>query len=425
MRQTINKSSELCGCRRNGLFLLECDNTSPASLFWRGVATGLSEGQARLTGSALEDLNGGTSEDTEHDVTHDFGYAANTDKQCAKVVFELGVDAFHGRALFESPSCSWFHGDFFSSTRIGVDDGNVSELLGVGTNFLCIEGGIHQVIADHWDALMTHLRQGDGNLRVMERCGSKDSADRNISVDDVQMEFITDPRVFEALSIFLGTAVTYSGQIEEVFGQGTFQLQLQAFEWDGFNDLSFARTTPFFWSCWNGFGIGNWFFTCGNCRGITADVTNHHIAQVFFNHGFMDLLGQMKLGEVGKRAGESGFRRNLGECFPTDETAQARTVFEVVKEGSVGSEIPNGFRNESFGNRESVFWFSSNEYPPKGAHKTFDIGEFDDCNEALAFIGKNADFILQHREELALDDKSSGGKAHEKRPNWLLTMSNL
>ena len=418
----------LCGSqvfRRNGRFSPEFDNTATTSRVRREVATGFATREGTLSRQTLEKLDCGTGEDAKHEMTHHFGSAANTDKHGTEVIFDLGVDSFHRSALLESSSSGRFEGDFFSTTWVWVDDRNMAELSGKSSDFLCVVGGVHQVITDSRETLITHLSQWDGNLGVVDGGRSKNGTDGDIAVDDVQMEFITDPRFFEALGIFLGAAVTDSGQVEEVFCQGTIQLQLQTFGWDGFDDLSFAWTAPFFWSYRNGFGIGNWFFTSRNCSGVTADVTNHHIGQVIFDHGFMDFLGQMEISEVGKGTAEGGFRWDFADTIPAAKPTQGRTALEVIDEGTGGSKIPNKFGNESFGDWESVFWFSSNEYPPKGSHKTFDVGEFDNCNETFAFVGKDSDFIFQHGEELALDNKSRGGKAHKKTPNWLLTIRDI
>lgn len=418
----------LCGVQvfcRNGRFSSEFDNTATASHVRRKVATGFATRKGCLSRQTVEELDCGTGEDSKHEMAHYFGCTANTNKHGAEVIFDLGVDSFHRRALLESSSRGRFEGDFFSTPWVWVDDRNMAELSGKSSDFLCVVGGIHQIVTDSQETLITHLSQWDGNLGIVDGGRSKNGTDGDIAVDDVQVEFVTDPRFFKTLGIFLGAAVTVNGQVEEVFCQGTLQLQLQTFGWGGFDDLSFARTSPFFGASWNGIRFGDRFFTSRNGSGITADVTDNHMAQVIFDHGFMNFLGQVKFSEVSKRTGEGGFGRNLGQSFPTDETAQARTILEIVNEGSVGSEIPNGFCNESLGDREAVFGFASDERPPKGSHKTFDIGEFDDRNEALAFIRKNADFIFQHGEELALDDKSSGGKAHKKLSNWLLTIRGL
>ena len=132
-----------------------------------------------LPRQALKDLERGAGQNAEHQVAHDLGRTSDADEECAEVVFELGVDPFRSRALFETSRGRRVHGDFFTAAWIEVNDGNMSELSAKGVNFFGVVSGVHEVV-EAGNPLPAHLSQGDGHLRVVEGSGGEDGADRNI-----------------------------------------------------------------------------------------------------------------------------------------------------------------------------------------------------------------------------------------------------
>ena len=135
---------------------------------------------------------------------------------------------------------------------------------------------------------------------------------------------------------------------------------------------------------------------------------------MFLDHGGMNFLWQMELGEGGKSAGEGGFGGDRGDGVPTAESAQGGGVFQIIQEGAGGGEIPDYFGDESLGQWQAIFGFAADERPLEWRHEAFGMAECHDAHETLFLIGKRSDFLFEHGEELALDDKSGGGKAHKK-----------
>lgn len=424
MRQNVQRFSGEQVSGQNEWYLPELKQTAAMRHIGRGVETEFSvrnEGSARQT---LEKLEGGAGQDAEHEVAHDFGRATDADKEGAKVVFELGVDALDGTALLEAARGGRIHGDFFGSSRIEINDGDMSKLAGEGMDFFGVVSGVHEVVTNV-DKFSGLLSQGDGHLGVMKRGGSQDGADGDVPVSHVQMEFVTDPGFGEALGVALAAVVAARGQVGQVLDQGTLRLKLQPSELFGFKRLIFGGTTSLLGDFRRRHGFGGRLFAGGDGGGITADVSHQGVPQVFLDHGGVDFFRQMGLGESGKGAGEGGFGGDLADSFPATESAQGRTVLEVVQEGASGGEIPDIFGDESFGDGESVLRFGANEFPSEGGHETFDPGEFDDCNKTSLLSGKFSDFFFQHGEELALEDESSGGEAHKKSSDGCLTLIDL
>ena len=416
--------------------------TPSARHFRRKSDGGFFRGNGPLPRQPLKDLQRGTGQNSEHQVAHDFGRATNTDEKRTKVVFELGVDPLNRTALFETLRGSRVHGDFLAATRIGIDDGDMSELSAKGMDFFGIVSGVHEVVAIV-NQFLSLLSQGDRPLGVTCLCqhgrqveggGSQDGADGNVPVGNVQMEFVANPRFGEALGVALATVVAERRQIGEIFGQGSLRLNLQPAELFGFKRLVFGGTAslPGNFCCENGFGRR--LFAGGDRGGVTADVSHQGGAQVFCDHGGMNFFRQMKAGEGGEGTGEGGFRGNQADGFPAAEPSQGRTIFEIIQEGSRGGEIPDGFGNERLGQRQAtrlpsggqVFGFTSNERPLKGGHETLRMAEADDLDEALLLVGKRPDLLFQHGEELALNDEGGGDElVHKKTPKRFLTIVSL
>lgn len=375
----------------------------------------------RLPRQTLKDLDSGTSQNPKHEMAHHLNRAAYADKQGAEVVFELRIDPLRSGALFESLGGGWIHGDFFAPARIGIDDGNVTYLTTKGVNFFGVVSGIHQIV-ETGNPLLAHLGQWDGHLKVVERSGGQNRTDRNVSIDDIQVEFVTDPGFLETLRVAFDASVTENWQICQVFGEGTLWLEFQASEFLRLNDLAFGRATSFF----PGFGFRNRFggglFSDGNSRGVPTDMTNEFGATTFVNHGSMNFFRQTGLCEGGKGTGKGGFGGDLRFGVPTTEASQGRGVFQVIQESAGGRKIPDCFGDEGLGQRQTIFRFATDERPLKRRHETLRMAEFDDLNELLLLLGKGTDFFFQHGEELGLDDEGSCDEvAHKKTPKKVLT----
>lgn len=395
-------------------FAVKWDNTDPVSCVLLIELGGFFKSKKILPRQTVEELNGGASQDAKHQMAHDFSSATDADKERAEIVFKLGVDALDGTALLETLRARRVHWDFFCSSRIEVNDGNMSELSGKGVDFFGVVSGVHEVV-EIGDARLSQLCQGDRRLGVVEGGGSQDSTDGQIPIDDIKMEFVAVPRFGEALCVALATVVAKRGQIGQILGQGSLRLKLQSSELFGFKRLIFCRTS----SLPGNFRYGKRFscglFASGNRGGITADMSHEFGSKILLNHGGMDFLRQMKISEGGKGTGEGGFGGDFRGGFPSTESAQGRTVLEVIQESASGGEIPNGFGNERLGHRQAIFGFCADKFPLKRSHEALRMTEVCYLDEALFFIRKRTDFLLQHGEELALDDEGGGGKVVHKK----------
>lgn len=397
-------------------FWAEFDNTLSVDYLRSMSLDGFPEAKAPLPGQSLKKLDGSIGQDSEHEMTHDFSCTPDANKESSEIILESAVDSLGGGALFETLCGGRIHGDFLAAPRIKVNDRNMSEAFGKLSDLVGIVGSIHQIV-ETIDPFVRDLSQRDGDLRIVEGSGGEYGADGQVSIHDIEVKFVTDPSFGEALGVALATVITAHGQISQIFSQGALRLELQTGGRFGWKRLIFGWAPPFL----GRLNHRGWFwsrlFARRDCGRITADMSDDFTFQIFLNHGGMNFFRQTEECEVGKGAGEGGFGGDLRSGFPTAESAQGGTIFQIVQQGAGGGEIPDCFGDEGLCQRQAILRFATDEYPLKRGHEAFGVTEFHDLDQALFLVGERADFFFEHGKELALDEEGGGGEVHKKLQN--------
>lgn len=364
-----------------------------------------------------KDLDGGTRQNTKHEVAHHFECSANSDVVSTEVVFELGVDAFGGGTLFETLSLGRIERDFFLTSGVGVNDGNMSKAGDEITDLDGVIGGIGKFVENGVQALRAHLSQRNGDLGIMNRSGSEDGADGNISINYIQMKFASAPSVFEAFGIFLTPMVASIGQVDDVFFQGTVGLEIEAFWSGGWNDFSLLGTTPFAFGLF-GSGVlrfGSGFFPDFNGGGISTEVKVDLRSEIGFDQDLMDTLWEMEECKISESPAESGFGGDLTGEIPSADATEGMVAFEKIDQSVGGGNIPNGFCDKSFCHGKTIGRFGADEFPSERSHEVFELGEFENQDQIFLVLGERADMFTDKGEKfLELEARLEGcGGGHK------------
>src|SRR6266496_3858001 len=114
-----------------------------------------------------------------------------TDSQVAEpeLVLQAAVSSLRCRALIVATGARFVHRrKDYASARIGVDDGNMSELFTDRAYPFSVIGCVHQVVeGDRSFGGSAHHRYG--NLAVVKGGGGRDDVQRNAAVRPVDMRF--------------------------------------------------------------------------------------------------------------------------------------------------------------------------------------------------------------------------------------------
>ena len=129
---------------------------------------------------------------------------AHSNVTTAVVIFQVRVNALGAGSLLVAVLFGGIHFLFHSAaSEVVVDERNMAEPAAVGVDFFGVVGRVHEVV-ETGDAHRAHLRERNRRLRVVQGSRSKDARDRDVALDDVEVELEADPAFLVALGVFLG-----------------------------------------------------------------------------------------------------------------------------------------------------------------------------------------------------------------------------
>ena len=122
----------------------------------------------------------------------------------AKLILEIGVDAFGGGALLVADMLGGAQADGFAGLGLGLprrlakgragmalDDRDMAQGAAVGLDLRRVVGVVHQIV-ERREAGRRHGRQGDRHLAVVQAGRGQNGRDRDVAVGDIEVELVAD-----------------------------------------------------------------------------------------------------------------------------------------------------------------------------------------------------------------------------------------
>ena len=177
-------------------------------------------------------------QDPEHQMRHHFDRSAHTHSPSAILVLKPTVDPFRGRPFPKTPPLRWIQEPRRDPLWVRLNQRHMAQSARKLPDRRRIISTVHQII-QRANPLGGHLRQRDGDLRIMHAGAAQERAHRNVSINNIQMQFVAHPNLEIAFAARLAPEVTAPGQIRQILRQTASFLLFD------FAQRHWSRTSPF------------------------------------------------------------------------------------------------------------------------------------------------------------------------------------
>src|SRR3974390_1227196 len=283
-------------------------------------------------------------------MAHHFGRPSYPNGPAPKMILQPTIHPLTGGPLSKASPLRFVQRNPIAALD-RLHDGDLAQTPRIRVNALRVISRIHQLV-ERPHPLCAQLHQRNGDLRIVGAGTGQDGADRDIAVNDIQVQLVTLPVFRLALRAFLAPAVAGARQVSQILGQTASRLQLQA--------------------CRRGFG------------------------------GLLGLLRQFISGKLRKSPTESREAGHLVRGFPTTESAQRRPGFERLDQRFSSDKLIHFFGDERMDQPDSFIGRTTNAAPVVASDKRPQWQQRDHFHEPMVFFSQFPHLLNQNREEISL-----------------------
>ncbi len=350
-------------------------------------------------------------QDTEHQMSHDFGGTLNPEGVATEFALESRIAALGHGALVETDRISRLEFFFRAAAWIMVNQRHMIQASAMLVQHGAAIGSIHHIVKTG-DA--GSADQGEGNRRtaIVHRGGREQGRDGDATIRGIDMQLVAVPAHFIALRIALGATIAARRHVRQHLRQCLLALALKRRQPGWRTDFSPRRAAPLLSGpCRRGRGFTGGFgvlasgrtFARMDRRAVTTQMADQLTAKVRLDQGFMRPFGQSARGEFGKGARERRFGRDLFAQRKSADAPQGTINRQALNQAPRRVQPENRLGDKGIG-QPGAFAGRTSDTAPRRGHEFLNPYPFERMNHPLKFGCQGAHVVAQFRKQFMLND---------------------